>query len=96
MFLSQVLDAAYERGCTFWDTADIYNDNEELIGKWCKRTGKRDEIFIATKFGYYLKDDRVINGDPEYVKAATQKSLEKLGVSSIDLMFLHVSFSSVQ
>ena len=32
--LSQVLDAVYESGCTFWDTADAYGDNEELIGKW--------------------------------------------------------------
>ena len=32
--ISQVLDAVYESGCTFWDTADAYGDNEELIGKW--------------------------------------------------------------
>ena len=30
----KVLDAAYEKGCTFWDTSDNYGDNEELIGKW--------------------------------------------------------------
>lgn len=70
----------------------MYNDNEELIGKWFKRTGKRDKIFIATKFGYYSKPEvRVINGDPEYVREATEKCLKKLGVSTIDLLYLHVS-----
>ncbi|KAF7345431.1 Aldo keto reductase [Mycena venus] len=85
----EILDEVYERGCTFWDTADSYNDNEELIGKWFKRTGKREDIFIATKFGYYLKDNRTINGDPEYVKEAADNSLKKLGVSCIDLLYLH-------
>jgi aryl-alcohol dehydrogenase-like predicted oxidoreductase len=37
----QVLDAVYEQGCTFWDTADVYMDSEDLIGKWY------DEIFIC-------------------------------------------------
>ncbi|KAJ7218139.1 Aldo/keto reductase [Mycena pura] len=91
----KVLDAAYEKGCTFWDTADIYNDNEELIGKWLKRTGKRNDIFIATKFGFYYKNDRIINGDPEYVREATANSLKKLGVSTIDLMYLHRADTTV-
>ena len=88
---SQILDAAYERGCTFWDTADIYNDNEELIGKWLKRTGKRDSVFLATKFGFVFEPDRPVNGDPEYVIRSANKSLEKLGVSCIDLYYFHVS-----
>lgn len=45
----QVLDRAYELGETFWDSADVYGDSEDLLGKWFKRTGKRDEIFLATK-----------------------------------------------
>ncbi|KIM75965.1 hypothetical protein PILCRDRAFT_98821 [Piloderma croceum F 1598] len=84
-----VLDAAYERGCTFWDTADVYN---ELIGKWLKRTDKRNGVFIATKFGYY-KDDRIINGDPKYVREAANSSLKKLGVSCIDLLYLHADMT---
>ena len=32
---TQVLDAALEEGCTFWDSADVYGDNEDLLGKWC-------------------------------------------------------------
>ncbi|KAH9206999.1 NADP-dependent oxidoreductase domain-containing protein [Leptodontidium sp. 2 PMI_412] len=41
--------AVYARN---WDSSDLYGDGEELIGKWFKRTGKRDEIFLATKFGF--------------------------------------------
>jgi aryl-alcohol dehydrogenase-like predicted oxidoreductase len=44
-----ILDRAYELGAFNWDTADIYGDSEDLIGKWFKRTGKRDDIFLATK-----------------------------------------------
>ena len=44
-----VLDRAYELGEVFWDSADSYGDSEDLLGKWFKRTGKRDEIFLATK-----------------------------------------------
>jgi aryl-alcohol dehydrogenase-like predicted oxidoreductase len=40
----QVLDRAYELGALNWDSADMYGDNEDLLGKWFKRTGKRDEV----------------------------------------------------
>ncbi|KAF9233635.1 NADP-dependent oxidoreductase domain-containing protein [Melanogaster broomeanus] len=50
----KVLDAALDNGCTFWDTANIYGDSEDLIGKWFKKTGKRDQVFLATKFGIRL------------------------------------------
>ncbi|KAF7439845.1 hypothetical protein PC9H_000182 [Pleurotus ostreatus] len=85
----KVLDAAYEAGCRFWDTADVYMDSEELLGKWFKRTGKRDEIFLATKFGLRSSPTRLINGDPEYVKASIEKSLKRLGVDYVDLYYFH-------
>lgn len=86
----KLLDAIYESGCTFWDSADIYGDSEELLGKWFKRSGKRDEIFLATKFGFTWKDGGLaINGSPEYVKEAAAKSLSRLGIDSIDLYYLH-------
>ena len=53
-----------------------------------KKTGKRDEIFLATKFGF----DPVINainGSPEHVKEQCAKSLERLGVDVIDLYYFH-------
>ncbi|MCJ1315141.1 Aldo-keto reductase str7 [Xylographa vitiligo] len=87
----KVLDRAYELGETNWDSADIYMDNEDLIGKWFKRTGKRDEIFLATKFANYVKPDgsRETRNEPEYVKEACAKSLKRLGVSMIDLYYCH-------
>ncbi|KAI0371350.1 Aldo/keto reductase [Pilatotrama ljubarskyi] len=97
----KVLDAVYENGCTFWDTADRYADSEELIGKWFKRTGKRDEIFLATlwirytlkstvshmatKFGQVPDPDRAINGTPEYAVQALDASLKRLGTDHVDL-----------
>ncbi|KAJ6518183.1 NADP-dependent oxidoreductase domain-containing protein [Mycena vitilis] len=84
----KVLDAAHAAGCTFWDTADLYGDSEELIGKWFNRTGKRDDIFLCSKFGVRLPS-RSIDGTPAYVKTATESSLKKLGVDHIDLYYLH-------
>jgi aryl-alcohol dehydrogenase-like predicted oxidoreductase len=63
----------------------LYGDNEELLGKWFKRTRKRDQIFLATKFGYLLKDFRKFDSSAEYAKKACEKSLETLGVDYIDL-----------
>lgn len=36
----------------FWDTADLYGDSEEVVAEWLKRSGKRDDIFLATNFGF--------------------------------------------
>ncbi|KAJ7660154.1 NADP-dependent oxidoreductase domain-containing protein [Mycena polygramma] len=83
----KVLDAAHAAGCTFWDTANIYGDSEELIGKWFKRTGKRDDIFLATKFGF--TPSHSIDGSPAQVKTAVASSLRKLAVDHIDLYYLH-------
>ncbi|TFY56508.1 hypothetical protein EVG20_g8898 [Dentipellis fragilis] len=87
----KVLDALYERGCTNWDTADIYLDSEELIGKWFKRTGKRDEIFLATKFGFTSPPprNRTPDGDPVWAREAIERSLKRLGTDHIDLYYLH-------
>jgi len=86
----KVLDTAFEEGCTFWDTSDVYGDSEELLGKWFKRTGKRDKIFLATKFGITTSaGQRGTNGTPEYVKTAVESSLKRLGVETIDLYYLH-------
>ncbi len=54
-----------------------------------KRTEKRNEIFIATKFGAGSPSGKIIDGSPAYVKEACQKSLEKLGVDQIDLYYAH-------
>src|SRR5665213_2588605 len=83
---------ALERGVNFLDTADMYGPftNERLLGKAIK--DRRDEVVLATKFGNQRGDDgsRIgINGTPEYVLAACEASLERLGVDVIDLYYQH-------
>ncbi|KAJ7799211.1 NADP-dependent oxidoreductase domain-containing protein [Mycena olivaceomarginata] len=83
----KVLDAAYAAGCTFWDTANVYGDSEDLIGKWFKlNPEKRSKIFLATKFGFTMTGAR---GDPEFVKEQCEQSLARLGVDYIDLYYQH-------
>ncbi|KAI0092459.1 Aldo/keto reductase [Irpex rosettiformis] len=85
----KLLDDICERGVNFWDTADCYGDNEVVIGEWFKRTGKRDDVFLATKFGLFSTPDRFVNGTPEYVRQAVEKSLKRLGIETIDLLYYH-------
>ncbi|MCB1323567.1 MAG: aldo/keto reductase, partial [Leptospiraceae bacterium] len=87
-----VLDRAAEIGCTFWDTADMYGPftNEILLSKALK--GRRDKITLATKFGVSRSEDgswRGIKGDADYVKAACDASLKRLGTDYIDLYYQH-------
>ncbi|GLA18400.1 hypothetical protein AnigIFM62618_006043 [Aspergillus niger] len=85
------LDHAHSIGQRFWDTADIYFDSEAIIGQWFKRSGERDDIFLATKFGlsYDASMNQSIRSDPEYVRMACERSLEILGVETIDLYYCH-------
>ncbi|KAF8648127.1 hypothetical protein AX16_006392 [Volvariella volvacea WC 439] len=71
----KVLDAAYELGCRHWDSSNVYCDSEELIGKWLKRTSKRNEVFIATKFGITADKPR---GDPAYARECLETSLKRV------------------
>ncbi len=87
------LDRALELGISFWDTADVYGygENEILVGKSLR--GRRDKVFLATKFGI-VRDKanpaaRGVNGKPEYVRAACEASLKRLGVETIDLYYQH-------
>jgi aryl-alcohol dehydrogenase-like predicted oxidoreductase len=84
---------ALELGIDFLDTADAYGigDNEELIGRAIR--GRRDQVFLATKFANVrTKEDPTIwkvSGRPEYVRAACDASLKRLGVDHIDLYYQH-------
>jgi aryl-alcohol dehydrogenase-like predicted oxidoreductase len=83
---------ALDLGVTFLDTADMYGPftNEQLVGKAI--AGRRDEIELATKFGNERLPDgtRVgVNGHPDYVRAACDASLQRLGVDHIDLYYQH-------
>src|SRR6195256_1239308 len=83
---------ALELGINFLDTADMYGPftNEELVGRAIK--GRRDQVVLATKFGNVRGDDgsfKGVNGKPEYVRAACDASLKRLGVGYIDLYYQH-------
>jgi aryl-alcohol dehydrogenase-like predicted oxidoreductase len=88
----QTLTEAADMGINFWVTSDSYGpfENEKLIGRWFKETGRRDEIFLATKFGMKFADGkREICGKPDYVKEACKASLERLQTDRIDLYYQH-------
>ncbi len=84
---------ALELGINFLDTADAYGmgDNEELIGRTIK--SRRGEVFLATKFAYLRKKEDPtfwgLSGKPDYVKAACDASLKRLGLDHIDLYYQH-------
>ncbi|KAI0414339.1 putative aldo/keto reductase [Xylaria grammica] len=75
----KVLDRAVEIGATFWDSSDMYGDNEELLGKWFKRTGKRNQIFLVTKFGFLKGSSSEIDSSAAFCKNACVESLRALG-----------------
>jgi aryl-alcohol dehydrogenase-like predicted oxidoreductase len=87
------LHRALELGINLLDTADMYGigDNEELVGRAI--AGRRDEVFLATKFGNVRRKEdptyRAILGTPEYVHEACDASLKRLGVETIDLYYQH-------
>ena len=79
-------------GIDFLDTADMYGPfhNERLLGR--ALAGRRDAVVVATKFGNERREDGSwvgINGRPEYVRAACDASLQRLGVDTIDLYYQH-------
>ena len=83
---------ALDLGVTLLDTADMYGrgDNEKLVGKAI--ASRRDRVVIATKFGILRGENasfRGVNGKPEYVRQACDASLQRLGVETIDLYYLH-------
>jgi aryl-alcohol dehydrogenase-like predicted oxidoreductase len=85
-----VIHAAVERGVTFFDTAEAYGDNEELVGEALAPFA--GQVVIATKFGFAFGADGNVaglNSRPENIKAVADNSLRRLGVDSIDLFYQH-------
>lgn len=83
---------ALDLGIRLLDTADVYgpHTNEELVGRAIR--GRRQEVFLATKFGILRSADpayRGVCGRPEYVRSACEASLKRLGVDVIDLYYQH-------
>lgn len=94
----KTLHCALELGIDFWDTADVYGNgaNEELLSKVLAE--KRNQIFIATKFGFRLRNSQgsvfaggesYVDASPRYVKQAVENSLKRLNIETIDLYYAH-------
>jgi aryl-alcohol dehydrogenase-like predicted oxidoreductase len=87
------IHAALDAGITMLDTADAYGPftNEELVGRALR--GRRDGVAVATKFAIVRSASdpakRSISGKPEYVRAACDASLRRLGIDTIDLYYQH-------
>lgn len=87
------IQRAVDLGITLFDTADMYgpHTNEELLGRAIR--GRRDGLVIATKFGIRRTPDNPgdfgVCGRPEYVRAACEGSLKRLGIDTIDLYYQH-------
>jgi aryl-alcohol dehydrogenase-like predicted oxidoreductase len=91
-----LIHRALDLGITLLDTADVYGDSERQVGKAI--VGRRDKVVLATKFGFTSGADsatRAIDGSPAYVRKSCEASLERLGVDSIDLYYLHRVDASV-
>ncbi|PYI16394.1 Aldo/keto reductase [Aspergillus violaceofuscus CBS 115571] len=86
-----LLDKAYELGETFWDSAALYLDSETLLGTWLRANpSKRPQIFLATKFGAEFEDGRmIIDSSRGRCLFSCERSLQRLGVSQIDLLYAH-------
>lgn len=85
-----VIHAALDAGVRMLDTADMYGEghNEELIGRALR--ARRDQAFVATKFGIRRNGGRRwTDASPDYVRAACEASLRRLGIDTIDLYYLH-------
>lgn len=84
-----LLRAAVELGVTFFDTAEVYGPftNEELVGEALAPV--RDQVVIATKFGFKFGDSDGVDSRPEHIREVAEASLKRLKVETIDLFYQH-------
>jgi hypothetical protein len=87
--MTSLLRTAVERGVTFFDTAEVYGPftNEELVGE--ALAPLRDEVVIATKFGFKLDPSGGVDSRPEHIKEVAEASLKRLKIDVIDLFYQH-------
>ncbi|MDB5506704.1 MAG: aldehyde oxidase [Devosia sp.] len=80
---------AFERGITFFDTAEVYGPykNEEVVGEALEPI--RDQVVIATKFGFDIDGSGVPDSRPERIRQAVEGSLKRLRIDHIDLLYQH-------
>lgn len=93
----RLLDAAFDAGLNFIDTADVYSrwipghvggESETILGKWFARGGKRDKVVLATKVGMDMGDGKQ-GLAPQYIEQAVEASLQRLQTDYIDLYQSH-------
>jgi aryl-alcohol dehydrogenase-like predicted oxidoreductase len=98
-----LLDAWLDAGFNFIDTADVYSrwvpghaggESEAVIGRWLAKSGKRNQIVLATKVGKDMGDGKV-GLRPEYIRQAVEASLKRLQTDHIDLYQSHDDDASV-
>jgi len=84
-----LIRAAFERGVSFFDTAEAYGPftNEELVGE--ALAPFRDRVVIATKFGFDVEKFPAVNSRPEHIKEVAEASLKRLRTDVIDLFYQH-------
>ena len=84
-----LLRSAVEHGVTFFDTAEVYGPftNEELVGE--ALAPLRDQLVIATKFGFKLNAEGGVDSRPEHIKEVAEASLKRLRIETIDLFYQH-------
>ncbi|QGQ95086.1 aldo/keto reductase [Paenibacillus psychroresistens] len=83
-----LIHAAVDRGVTFFDTAEAYGPNEELVGEALAPFKK--DIVISTKFGFYsVNGQQVLNSKPEQIRQSVEGSLKRLKIDTIDLYYQH-------
>ncbi len=84
-----LIHTAVERGITFFDTAEVYGPftNEELVGE--ALAPFRDQVVIATKFGFKLDSEGGVDSRPEHIKEVAEASLKRLKIDTIDLFYQH-------
>jgi aryl-alcohol dehydrogenase-like predicted oxidoreductase len=85
----KVIRDAYERGVTFFDTAEVYGPytDEELVGE--ALAPFRDKVIIATKFGFDIEAGGSLNSQPAHIKKVVEQSLKRLKTDRIDLYYQH-------
>ena len=85
----RVIRDAYERGATFFDTAEVYGPyvNEELVGEALAPV--RDNVVIATKFGFKIDGTNGLDSRPERIRRVVEDSLKRLKTDRIDLYYQH-------
>jgi len=84
-----LIRTAVERGVTLFDTAQVYGPftNEELVGEALAPV--REQVVIATKFGWNLEQPGTLNSNPDYIRRKVEGSLKRLRTDAIDLLYQH-------